>query len=165
MKNLYLIGGTMGVGKSTTCRIMKEKLVNSVFLDGDWCWDMHPFQVTDETKQMVQGNIGFLLNSFVKCSVIDNIVFCWVMHEQGIIDEILSNLDTTGLRVHLISLVCDPQTLKARLAKDVDEGIRTEDIIRKSVSRMPLYGVLGTVKVDVSERSPEQVANYIIEKC
>lgn len=68
MKNIYLIGGTMGVGKTTTCRIMKQKLENSVFLDGDWCWDMHPFQVTDETKQMVIGNICFLLNSFIKCS-------------------------------------------------------------------------------------------------
>lgn len=165
MKNIYLIGGTMGVGKTTTCRIMKQKLENSVFLDGDWCWDMHPFQVTDETKQMVIGNICFLLNSFIKCSAFENIVFCWVMHEQGIIDEILSHLDTTGFRIHLISLVCDKQALQARLGKDVDEGIRTEDIARKSVERIPLYEVLSTVKVDVSKRSPEQAANFIIENC
>lgn len=165
MKNIYLIGGTMGVGKTTTCRIMKQKLENSVFLDGDWCWDMHPFQVTDETKQMVIGNICFLLNSFMKCSAFENIVFCWVMHEQGIIDEILSHLDTTGFRVHLISLVCDKQALQARLGKDLDAGIRTEDIVRKSVERIPLYEVLGTVKVDVSKRSPEQAADFIIENC
>ena len=48
MKHLYIIGGTMGVGKTTVCRILKEKLEGSVFLDGDWCWDMHPFQVTEE---------------------------------------------------------------------------------------------------------------------
>jgi broad-specificity NMP kinase len=59
MKNLFLIGGTMGIGKSTVCRILKYKLPNCVFLDGDWCWDMHPFQVTDETKQMVMKNICF----------------------------------------------------------------------------------------------------------
>ncbi len=165
MKDIYLIGGTMGVGKTTTCRIIKSKLNNSVFLDGDWCWDMHPFQVTDETKQMVMGNICFLLNSFMKCSAFENIVFYWVMHEQGIIDEILSRLDTTGFRVHLISLVCDKQTLQARLGKDVDAGIRAEDIIRKSVERIPLYELLSTVKVDVSKRSPEQTANFIIENC
>ena len=51
MKNLYIIGGTMGVGKTTTCQILKQKLKNSVFLDGDWCWDMNPFKVTDETKK------------------------------------------------------------------------------------------------------------------
>ncbi len=165
MKNIYLIGGTMGVGKTTICRIMKQKLENSVFLDGDWCWDMHPFQVTDETKQMVIGNICFLLNSFIKCSAFEHIVFCWVMHEQGIIDEILSHLDTTGFRVHLISLVCDKQALQARLGKDVDAGIRAEDIVSRSTERIPLYETLSTVKVDVSNRSPEQAADFIIENC
>lgn len=37
MKNLFLIGGTMGIGKSTVSGCLKHKLPNSVFLDGDWC--------------------------------------------------------------------------------------------------------------------------------
>ena len=53
MKTLYLIGGTMGVGKTTVSQQLKKDLANSVFLDGDWCWDADPFQVTDETKEMV----------------------------------------------------------------------------------------------------------------
>jgi broad-specificity NMP kinase len=85
MKNIFLIGGTMGVGKTTTCQIMKDKLSNSVFLDGDWCWDMRPFQVTEETKEMVMRNICFLLNNFIKCTVYENIVFCWVMHQQALL--------------------------------------------------------------------------------
>ena len=39
MKTLYLIGGTMGVGKTTVSQQLKKDLANSVFLDGDWCWD------------------------------------------------------------------------------------------------------------------------------
>lgn len=50
MKKIYLIGGAMGVGKTTVAQILKTKLSNSVFLDGDWCWDSDPFQVTEETK-------------------------------------------------------------------------------------------------------------------
>ena len=57
MKTLYMIGGTMGVGKTTVCQQLKRSLPNSVFLDGDWCWDASPFQVTDETKSMVIDNI------------------------------------------------------------------------------------------------------------
>ena len=53
MKTLFMIGGTMGVGKTTVCQLLKRDLQNSVFLDGDWCWDANPFQVTDETKAMV----------------------------------------------------------------------------------------------------------------
>ena len=43
----------MGVGKTTVSQLLKQKLPNSVFLDGDWCWDSCPFQVTAETKEMV----------------------------------------------------------------------------------------------------------------
>lgn len=65
MKTLFLIGGTMGVGKTTVCKKMKQMLNNSVFLDGDWCWDANPFQVTKETKDMVLDNICHLLNNFI----------------------------------------------------------------------------------------------------
>ena len=63
MKKLYLIGGTMGVGKTTTCQVLKRKLDRSVFIDGDWCWDMHPFIVDEETKTMVMNNIVYQLNN------------------------------------------------------------------------------------------------------
>ena len=76
MKTLYMIGGTMGVGKTTVCQLLKQNLPNSVFLDGDWCWDASPFQVTDETKAMVTNNICYLLNNFLKCSAYENIIFC-----------------------------------------------------------------------------------------
>lgn len=50
MKHLYLIGGSMGVGKTTICQRLKVCLPQSVFLDGDWCWDMHPFTVNRRDK-------------------------------------------------------------------------------------------------------------------
>lgn len=155
----------MGVGKTTTCQIIKEKLNNSVFLDGDWCWDMHPFQVTEETKQMVVENICFLLNNFIKCSAYENIVFCWVMHEQSIIDNIVSHLDTEDCKIHAISLVCSEQALQARLRKDVDAGIRTEDVISRSIKRIHLYEKLNTYNLDVSKITPEQAADIIIQNC
>lgn len=152
----------MGVGKTSTCRIMKQKLENSVFLDGDWCWDMHPFQVTEETKRMVIENIVFLLNNFIHCSAYEHIIFCWVMHEQKTIDDILAKLDTDGCEVHMVSLVCSCTALENRLQKDVDEGIRGEDVIARSLSRLCLYEELNTVKIDVSDISTEQAADLVI---
>lgn len=165
MKNVFLIGGTMGVGKTATCQIIKYKLKNCVFLDGDWCWNMHPFQVTEETKQMVVENICFLLNNFIRCSAYENIVFCWVMHEQNIIDDILSRLDTANCKIHSISLVCDKKALQTRLKKDVDAGTRTEDVISRSIERISLYEKLNTYKVDVSKINIEQAADLIIKNC
>lgn len=62
-------------------------------------------------------NISFLLNNFIKCPAYENIVFYWVIHEQSIIDDMLSHLDTVNRKIHLISLVCDKQPLRTRLKK------------------------------------------------
>lgn len=161
MKRLYLIGGTMGIGKTSVCRALKAKLENAVFLDGDWCWDADPFQVTDETKRMVVDNICHLLNNFVHCPAYENVVFCWVMHEQSIIDEILARLDLAHCEVKLVSLVCRSDILAARLRGDIEAGIRREDVLARSLERLPLYDVLDTRKVDTSDRSIDEIADWI----
>ena len=161
MKTLYMIGGTMGVGKTTVCQQLKQDLPNSVFLDGDWCWDASPFQVTDETKAMVTNNICYLLNNFLKCSAYDNIIFCWVMHEQSIIDSILEKLDTQNCEVKCISLVADEKTLCERLAMDVERGIRPEDVIERSIARIPMYQALNTTKIDTTAKTVAMIVNEI----
>lgn len=163
MKTLYLIGGTMGVGKTTVCRELKTMLPGSVLLDGDWCWDMHPFIVTEETKAMVMDNIIHLLNNFLRCSAIENVVFCWVMHEQSIMDDILSRLDTAGCRIVSVSLTCSEEALCTRLQADIDSGIRSADILDRSPQRLPLYDSLDTLKIDTTGKSPKEIARCIHE--
>ena len=151
----------MGIGKTTVSQLIKRKLDNSVFLDGDWCWDAHPFQVTEETKEMVLENICAVLNNFLKCSVYDNIIFCWVMHEQSIMDAIISRLDITGCRFLAISLLCSEENLIQRLKKDIAAGVRSNDVIERSVNRIPLYQTLHTIKIDTSDKSAVEIAREI----
>lgn len=168
MKRLVMIGGTMGVGKSAVSSVLKYKWDQSVMLDGDWCWDMHPFIVNEETKNMVLSHITYQLNSFLKCSCLETVIFCWVMHEQSIIDDILSRLDLHDCRVYPISLICDAWTLKHRLQKDIDQGLRQEDIIEKSLERMNKYPTLHTHLIDTTHLSIEETAQQIkeyIQKC
>jgi len=161
MKQLYLIGGTMGVGKTTTSLILTEKSEKAVFLDGDWCWYANPFTVTAETKTMVLDNICHLLNNFIHCTAYENIIFCWVMHEQEIIDTLLSRLDTADCQVHAVSLVCTGDALAARLQSDIAVGKRTPDVIPRSIARLPLYDTLNTLKIDVSHISAEEAAELL----
>lgn len=163
MKKIYIVGGTMGVGKTTVCQKLKELLPDSVFLDGDWCWDMSPFKVTEETKAMVMDNICYILNNYIHCSAFNNIIFCWVMHEQRIIDDIVSALDTRECEVKIISLICGEQQLRKRLQKDIDARIRQRDILERSIARLPLYESLDTIKIDVSDISAEQTSKIISE--
>ena len=163
MKNLFLIGGAMGVGKTSVCRILKQKLNNTVFLDGDWCWDSDPFQVTEETKSMVMDNICYLLNNFLRCSAYDNVIFCWVMHEQNIIDQILSKIDTQNCNVQKFSLICDEETLKNRLQLDIKNGIRSTGVIERSLARLKYYQNLDTVKINTNNKNPYEVAEEILK--
>ena len=161
MKTLYLIGGTMGVGKTTACRELQKLLPGSVFLDGDWCWDMHPFAVTPETKAVVMDNICACLNNFLKCPAFEHVIFCWVMHRQDILDDLLSRLDTAACRVRRISLVCTPGTLAQRLEGDIQKGLRREDVLPRSLERLPLYAALDTEKIDTTGLTGEDVAEKI----
>ena len=98
MKRLFLIGGPMGVGKSAVCEQLVKRLQPGVYLDGDWCWHMRPFSVTDATKAMVMDNICALLGRFLACPELDNVVFGWVMHQQEIIDAVCARLPLGGWR-------------------------------------------------------------------
>lgn len=126
----------MGVGKTATCRELQKILPRNVFLDGDWCWDMHPFVVTDETRAMVNSNIAHLLNGFLACSEFENVILCWVLHEQALVE---------------------------RLNRDIGAGKRGSDITERSVARRSLYDELDTVKIDVSTISPAGAARRITE--
>ena len=164
MKNLYMIGGPMGVGKTTVALILKKQLDNCVYLDGDWCWDADPFVVTDATKEMVTDNICHLLNNFIKTGRYENIVFTWVMHTDDIINGILRRLDTGGVNIKTISLLASPDELTRRLQKDIQDDKRQPDVIERSLDRLKSFDGVNSIKIDVTHLTPEKTAN-IIKKC
>ena len=161
MKNLIIVGGTAGDGKTTTCRELQKILPRNVFLDGDWCWDMRPFVVTGETIKMVESNIAHLLNNFLDCSEFENVIFCWVLHQQKILDDLIARLNHSDCTIHCFSLVSNKQALSERLSRDIAGGKREPDIIERSAARIPLYDALDTVKIDVSTISSADAAMRI----
>ena len=157
MKHVYLIGGPMGIGKSTICNQLNQDLDHSVFLDGDWCWSMDPFIVNQDTKNMVLDNITHCLNNFIHTPGIENIIFCWVMHKQDIIDQIIQKLDTEGVDIHLISLICEKEELIKRMLIDR----RDNQTIRKSLQYLELYKDLDTQKIDVTTLDVQKTIDKI----
>lgn len=53
MKDIFLIGSAVGVGRTAVGQRMKGLPDRCVLLDGDRCCDMRPFSVTEETRRMV----------------------------------------------------------------------------------------------------------------
>ena len=164
MKNLIIVNGTMGVGKTATCQELRYLLPNNVFLDGDWCWMMQPFLVNEETKTMAMDNITHMLNNFLKCSTLENIIFCWVIHQTQILQQICEGIDTSLCTLHVFTLTCTPQELTQRIMKDVEQGTREEQVLGKSLERLVLYEQMPTYKIDVSQISPQQSAQRILDE-
>ena len=162
-KTLYLVGGPMGVGKSTVCRELNRMLPRSVLLDGDWCWQADPFQVTPETKALVLDNVCHLLGNFLRCSAYENVVFGWVMHERAIVEGILARLPIAecGAEVRWVSLVASEEELRGRIERDVDAGLREAAAVRRALAYLPLYRELGSELVDTTGRSPREVAELV----
>jgi AAA domain len=157
-KLLIVVNGTMGVGKSAVCRQLVEILPGSTaWLDGDWCWTMHPFRVTEEHKRMVEDNIAHVLRSFLTSPSFDSVVFCWVIHERAILDRLLGRLADIDFGLWWYTLVADAASIRERMLADG----RTEDSVARSVERLPLYDAQPSLKIDTVGRSVVQIADEI----
>lgn len=152
----------MGSGKTSVCTELLGLLDRSVFLDGDWCWRMNPFVVTDETKRMVRDNIVHLLRNFLSCSEYENVIFCWVMQDEQIIEDLLAGLSGLDFAPFRFTLTISEQALRRRLQKDIDGRLRTPGVLTRSLNRLPLYGDMDTMKIDVSEITARQAAGRIL---
>lgn len=161
MKTLLFINGPMGVGKTAVCRALLERLTPSVYLDGDWCWNINPFQVTNETKSMALDNITAMLSRFLASPELNYVIFGWVMHRFEIAKSILDCLKLNTVKVFHYTLLCSEQTLCQRINGDIQAGLRHGDALERSLSYLPLYNEQNTIKIMTDRLSPQQVAEII----
>ena len=122
---------------------------------------MSPFVVNEETKAMVLDNAAYVLNSFLHCSAYRYVIFCWVMHEFSIVEEMLRRLDMSDACFSLFTLTASEEALSARLRKDMEEGKRSPDVLGRSLERLPLYAAMNGRRIDVSSMTPAEAAGMI----
>ena len=78
-----------------------------------------------------------------------------------IVQALLERLDGESFRLTHLSLVCSPQELRRRLEKDVAAGLREEEVIPRSLARLPLYAGAGGRLLPVDGLTPEETARQI----
>lgn len=156
---LIIINGVMGVGKSVTSKALNQKLSNSVWLDGDWCWMMDPFVVNDITKEMVIDNITYQLNNFINSKQFEHIIFNWVIDEEYIYDEVIKRL--APIDIYKITLMCSKETLSNRINQDIKAGLRDEDNLNRSLSKYQKYQDLNSIKIDTDNKQIDTIIKEI----
>ena len=58
---------------------------------------------------------------------------------------------------------CQKEALEKRIQKDIDQGIRKPDVLARSVERLEMYQKLNTYKIDVSNKTIEEIVKEIIK--
>ena len=64
-KKLILISGSPCVGKTAVGTRLFESYDNSAYLDGDWCWCVHPFSVADKRLRNGDRSMSFVLSNYL----------------------------------------------------------------------------------------------------
>ena len=136
-----------------------KTLDNAVWLDGDDLWRMHPFIVNDETRKMVEDNIVYVLNAFIRAHY-SYIIFTWVLHQDGIAHSLLERLDTAGCDFAHFTLVCDEKTLIKRMASDVG---RTTDV-STALDRLKQSLMTSSETVDTEGVSSSELAVFLRDR-
>ena len=70
-------------------------------------------------------------------------------------------IKNTDYNLHRFSLVCSENTLRARLQKDIDDGVRKDVSWNHALSTRPNFDKMDTIKIDVNDITPEQAAHTI----
>lgn len=161
MKKLVIVHGPMGVGKTAVCRALAKELQPSVWLDGDWCWQMQPFDPNEENREMVVKHIIYLLNSFLNNRNFSYVLFSWVVPEDKIFQKILPFLALSDVEVHKIALLCTPDALTQRLQSDIDRGLRDADVLTRSLQMLPGFARTASFQMNTTGLTPAQTARRI----
>ena len=161
MKPLVFLNGPMGVGKSTVAALLQQKFDRCAYLDGDWCYRVHPFRVTKESKALILNNIAFLLDGYLKSPDVDLVLFTWVMNQREIRDAVLSKMTERG-KCLFVTLTASEETLTMRFAKDIASGLRTQEGLHRALSYLPDYDAdFGGLKLMTDGKEPDELAEII----
>ena len=121
-KKLILISGSPCVGKTAVGELLFESYDNSAYLDGDWCWCVHPFSVTDGRLRNGDKSMSFVLSNYLNSDFEYVFFTSVVLTDPQIREEILNGITAGDYEIIPFTLTCSEETLKKRHDKRGDKG-------------------------------------------
>lgn len=158
---VIIINGPMGVGKTTVGKYIAEKCTGTAFIDGDWCFDIHPFVGNQETKTMAIDNILHMIANYRKCSICNMIVFVWLMDERWVYQKIADGISNMELEAKNFTLVCDKNTLINRWENDKNCEWRTNEWLEVSLKSLSFFSLFENC-IDTSGLTIDMIADMIM---
>ena len=162
MKQLIVIVGPNGVGKTTTAMKIKEQYPRSAFVDSDWCRVMNPFTLTDITKKTVIENMYCLLRNYLLCEEISTVIFTYSWHNgrKELYDRVIKKLQNDGIEFQeiIVILKCSEIENRKRALADNRDKERIERGIKYTFS---FYNEYEYLCIDTTSMTVLEVAEQI----
>lgn len=164
MKKLILIIGPNGVGKTTTAKILLQKLSKCAYVDADWCRVINPFPFTNATKYAVNRNIYLLFKNYLLCEDIEYVIFPYGFHgeRKQIFEQVISSLREDGISFEICPVIlkcCKEENIR----RTINDGRDMERIERGIKNTFHFYDEYTYPNIDSTYLQPEKVAEKIIE--
>ena len=121
-KKLILISGSPCVGKTAVGTRLFESYDNSAYLDGDWCWCVHPFSTADRRLRNGDRSMSFILSNYLDSDFEYVFFTSVVLTDPKIRKGILDGITAKGFRTISFTLTCTEETLKERHDRRGDRG-------------------------------------------
>lgn len=155
MKQTILLIGLPGVGKTTTGKHLYSELPRSQYVDGDDLWRIHPFEVTDINKQMVEHNIKSVYQGFQKNTSLQYFIFSWVVANHDLLHKITTWFKDTNPIIVLLE--CNKETYIHRLQEDH----RDLSILQRYENMQDNYKKMDVHRIDTTYKSIPDIIKEI----
>lgn len=160
MKKLVFILGPNGVGKTSACRLLHQKLPNSALIEPEWCRQVNPFMLTPEIQDMVVRNLLCLMRGYFECSLVDFVIINYGLHgpRKQIFDRVIAGISDIKYLMALIKLTCSEEENARRMKCDKRDHQRIE----RAISSRYLYDALDCPTIDSTNMPLEEVVEEIL---
>lgn len=163
MKQLIVIIGPNGVGKTTTAKKIVEQYDNVAYVDSDWCRVMNPFVFSESTKKTIMENIYCLLRNYLSCSDVNKVVFTYAWHgeRKEIYERVMEKLKNEPIefKLTIIILKCSKDENIKRAIQDGRDEIRIKRGLEMTFS---FYDNFDYLCIDTTDMTPSTVAQQIV---
>ena len=163
-KKLVVINGTMGSGKTEISKVLFTSLNNCAWIDGDWCWNVHPYtEISEEDKEKFIQNITNLLNSYLTSKSIEIVIFSWVIPQTEILNTILEKI-FVDYQLNWVTLLVSKEELENRIKKRWKYESRDIGEYERSILYMDkFFKNMNSYKLDTSGKEIDFLANHLID--
>ena len=163
MRHLVLLGGSTGVGKSTTIKLLETRLAKTGFLDVDNVWRTTPDLVGPKRREQAHKQVIETTRRYYGAGC-ETVVISWVFARSQLYQPILDAFSSEVDKITQLYLVAEARELVRRVTARFEAQGSDGDIQQRisfAMSRSKMIESLQFPKIDVTSLDLAEMADQV----